>query len=107
MPTREEILSRKIGHGTVDIEGLGTFKVRALSRDQAMLVYERQRDGDLAASENMLISFGLIDPELSVTDVAEWASLGGSAGALQALSVAIGTISGMTATSGKESYKSA
>lgn len=103
MPTRDEILNRKIGHGTVDVPGLGTFTIRPLSRNEAMRVHRCDTEQE---GENLLVSLGLVEPAMTVDDVEQWAAMDGSAGDLQALSIAIGTISGMMTTSGKESYKS-
>lgn len=104
VPSRAEILARKTGRGVVTIPDLGEFHIRALSRDEALRVHACESIG---AGENLMVSLGLVDPALSADDVAEWAAAEGSAGELQALSMAIGKISGMTSQSGKESYKSA
>lgn len=107
--TRDQLLARKTGTGTVTFADGSTVKIRALTRDQ---VLEIQGDPDepktadaLADKDNRLIAAGLLDPQLSVEDVAMWAKEA-PAGDLMALSDAIAIISGMTPDAGKESYKS-
>lgn len=103
MLTREQILARKTGRGTVDLPSGGTVAVRALTRDEALQVREADtlRDGD-----TLLISFGMVDPQLTVEDVAAWAT-SDNAGDLVTVSNEISVLSKMTTTAGKESTKSA
>jgi hypothetical protein len=102
----DELLKPRIGEGTVDIDGVGRFTIRAVTRAQALQVQKIGATGDISGSENLLISLGLVDPVMSPEQVATWAECA-PAGELQAISVAIGTISGMHDTAGKDAYKSA
>ncbi len=104
-PTLDALLKPRIGEGIVDIEGVGRFTIRAVTRAQALQVQQIGQSGDVSGSENLLISLGLVEPALTPEQVAAWAEAA-PAGELQAISVAIGTISGMHASAGKDAYKS-
>lgn len=99
---KEQLLAPRIGEGVVTIDGLGEIHVRPLTRAQALEVYKIT---DVGESENMLICLGMVEPKLTLAEVAAWAE-SAPAGEMQAVSQAIGIISGMTDKSGKESYKS-
>jgi len=99
---KEKLLAPRIGEGIVSIEGLGEIHVRPLTRAQAIEVYKTT---DLGDAENMLIHLGMVEPRLTLAEVEAWAQ-SAPAGEIQAVSQAIGIMSGMTEKSGKESYKS-
>lgn len=100
--TREQILARKRGHGTVTLSDGGQVKIRALTRDEAIAMHERETTAD---KDNYMISVGMTDPKLSEEDVAAWAA-NDAAGDLSAVSEGIAIISGMTPKSPKEATKS-
>jgi hypothetical protein len=100
--TREQILARKTGRGTVTFADGGQVHIRALTRNEALAVRELDT---VAEQDNLIISTGLVDPEMSVEDVAAWAA-SDAAGDLAAVSEGIAVISGMTPKSGKEATKS-
>lgn len=103
--SKADLLKPRITHATVEIDGVGIFKIRPLSRAEAFEVQEMRGD-NLLEAENVLISYGLVDPQLTPAEVGEWAAVA-PAGDLAAVSMGIGRISGMMPDSGKESYKSA
>lgn len=92
---------------TLTVDGLD-FDIRPLSRKEAVSVHECAAADGIAASEALLLSFGMLDPAMTVDEVDEWQSSRdpGAAGKIQALSVAIGKISGMQDDSGKGATKS-
>lgn len=100
--TREQILARKTGKGTVTFADGSQVHVRALTRDEALAVRDFET---IAEQDNFIISTGLVDPKLTVEDVAAWAA-NDAAGDLAAVSNAIAQISGMAERSGKEATKS-
>ena len=100
--TREQILARKTGRGTVTFADGSQVQIRALTRDEALAVRELDT---IAEQDNYVISTGMTDPKMSLEDVAAWASHD-AAGDLAAVSNAIAQISGMAERSGKESTKS-
>jgi hypothetical protein len=102
--SKEDLLKPRLEQGTVTIDGVGEFTIRPLTRAEAFDV-QTLRDESVLAAENLIISLGLVDPTMTVDEVDAWAEVA-PAGHLAAVSLAIGTISGMMPTSGKESYKS-
>lgn len=102
--TREQILARKLGHETVPLsDGSGEVVIRALTRNEALAVRDAESTAD---RDNLVLHFGLVDPWLSIEDVAAWAG-SDTAGVLADLSERIGRLSGMTADAGKAATKSA
>lgn len=67
---RETFLKARLPERDVDLPGVGTVRVRGLSRAEAMRV--RDLRDDLAAAEQLLVTLGLVDPALSAGDVAAW-----------------------------------
>jgi hypothetical protein len=101
--TREQILNRKIGRDTVPLaDGSGEVVIRALTRNEALQVRDQESTAD---RDNLVLHLGLVEPALTLEDVAAWAD-SDSAGVLADLSERIGRLSGMMADSGKEAYKS-
>lgn len=103
MLTRDQILARKTGRGTVTLSDGGTVAIRALTRDEALAVRDLP---SVADQDNFIIATGLVNPAMSVDDVAAWAA-NDAAGDLAAVSEGIAELSGMTAKSGKAATKSA
>lgn len=95
--TREQILARRRGEDVVELPGGGTVKIRALTRDEVLEL----DDAETAAERsNMIISRGLIDPALTVDDVAQWGREA-DAGDLTIISEEIARISRLTEGAGK------
>lgn len=97
--TRDEILARKKTGRTTERFPIGDGEViiRGLTRDEALQVRGAET---LAEKDNVLISCGLVDPEMTPADVAEWAAEE-DAGLLGALSQRIGELSGLVEGAGK------
>lgn len=99
--TRDQILARKIAGKTeaYKIEDDEVI-IRGLSLAEVHELREIQAGDGLAASEHFLISCGLVDPVMTVADVAVWASQD-EAGLMTSLSTRIGELSGMGEGAGK------
>lgn len=101
---KSALLAPRTGNtGELEIEGIGTLTIRALTRSEALRLNDV---GSLEEKDNLLISMGVVEPALTPADVAAWASVA-PAGEVSAVSEAIAVISGMTKTSAKEVTKSA
>lgn len=99
--TRDQILARKVAGNTVKHQlDDGYVIIRGLSRDEALEVQNVGQAGDLAGADNLLLHYGLVDPALSLEDVAAWAGAD-SAGALTGVSNHISEISGLSEGAGK------
>lgn len=101
--TRDQLLARKLGHETVQLED-GEVIVRPLTRKESIMVRGVEGE-DLEERDNLIISLGMVKPQLTPEDVAQWAA-NDTAGELASVSMAIARISGMLPGAGKESYKS-
>lgn len=55
----------------VDIEGVGTIRVRGLSRFELLIAQKKYPD-DTLKQERFILSTALVDPQLTEDDVAAW-----------------------------------
>jgi hypothetical protein len=60
----------RLAEEDVEIPGVGTVRVRALSRAEAMKVTDRELP--VATMEQALLSMAMVDPKLTEAEVAEW-----------------------------------
>jgi hypothetical protein len=95
--TREEILARKLGRDVVELPDGGTVEVRGLNRREAIAVGEVEAGLDRDA---LLISLGMVDPQMTVEDVLAWGAEDDS-GTLEVVSRRIGELSRMVEGAGK------
>jgi hypothetical protein len=102
--SKDDLLKPRIGEGDLTVPDVGTFRIRPLTRAQAFEVQEL-REVSVLDAENLLISYGLVEPAMTQDEVARWAECA-PGGELAAVSMGIGKVSGMMPGSGKESYKS-
>src|SRR6478609_7456716 len=100
--TREQILARKRGQDVVDLGDGSTVKVRGLSRNEAQHVADAKTTLERDA---IMISLGLVDPELSPDDVLDWFGEA-PAGDVKAIALRIAELSGMAEGQGKQATKS-
>lgn len=105
--TRDHLRRPQVGNGTVTLPDGWEIVIRPLSRKKALMVHEAQERSGMAASEALLLHLGMVEPAMTQEEVLEWMDDDGAAGDIQAVSRAIGVISGMVSDSGKEAYKSA
>lgn len=105
--TRDHLRRPRVEHGTVTLDDGAEVEIRPLSRKEALSVHTLQERDGLGASEALLLHLGMVDPAMTPADIDEWMGDPGAAGDVQAISRAIGVISGMVPGSGKEAYKSA
>lgn len=102
MLTRDQILARKMGHDLVQIgdDPDDVVKVRGLNREESIAVGQID---DHVERDRFLISAGLVDPPMTMEDVAAWGAQdgGGPGSALEKVSRRIGELSGMVEGAGK------
>lgn len=87
----------------VDIEGVGTVRVRGLSRGETFKV---QQIKGTDAAEQRILAWGLLDPELTENEVRQWQD-NSPAGEMEPVANKIRELSGLNKGADKESYKSA
>lgn len=98
------LLAPRIQQDQVDIAGLGTVTVRGLSRQQ-MLDAGKLADEGVAVMERAMLAAGMVDPELTVDEVAEWQRVS-PANEIQPVVQRINELSGVSQTSVKDAWKS-
>lgn len=89
---KADLLRRRLPEREVELPGVGTVRVRGLTRAEALEVQKRQ--GDVAAMERLILSLGLVDPVLTEDEVGEWYAAA-PAGELEPVSQAIVDLSGL------------
>lgn len=90
----------------VEIAGIGTVRIRGLTRGEVQRLHEGQpADPDPAVIERKLIAIGMVDPHLTEDEVKRWQEVSPFA-EIQPVVEAISAASGMAADSAKETYKS-
>lgn len=97
MLTREEILARVVGQEVVTLPSGGEVRVRGLTRDEALQVQEAE---GTAARDNTIIALGMVEPSLTVEEVALWAQTAPAADSVT-ISRAVAELSGMGEGAGK------
>lgn len=89
---KDALLAPRLPEDDVDIPGVGTVRVRGLSRDE-VLAAQNESD-NLPAFERRLISCGMVDPQLSVAEAGRW-QLGSPAGEIEPVIDRIRALSGL------------
>lgn len=99
---KELLFKSRLPEADVDIAGVGTVRVRGLSRVEAMHV---QAANGVEAVERRILALGLVDPELTEAEVGQWqkASI---ASELEPVAQKIAELSGILPESAKEAVKS-
>lgn len=87
----------------VDVPGLGTVRVRGLSRHEVIHLQAVQAKGALVM-EQVTVSLGMVDPQMTEAEVKQWqrVSVGGE---MDAVTAAIGRLSGMFEGANKTAYE--
>lgn len=96
------LLAPRLPEDTVDIPGLGSVRVRALNRAEAMAIQGRKGS---EATERLVITLGLLDPVLTEAEVGQWMTAA-TAGEIEPVSNRIAELSGLLPDSAKVAYKS-
>ena len=99
---KELLFKSRLPEDDVEIDGVGTVRVRGLSREEALRVSKFA--GDVVAIERYIVSTALLDPVLTEDEVAMWqkASPGGE---LEPITDKISQLSGMNEGAAKETYR--
>ncbi len=98
---KEDVSADVVGEDDVKVEGLGKFRVRGLSRTEAMRV---RGTADLLTMERRLLAAGLVIPEMTEAEVKIWQDRG-AAGRFEPLTLRITQLSGMDDEAAKEAYR--
>lgn len=87
------LASRGINTRDVDIDGVGTVKVRGLTRAE-VLSLQSAGEIDAADMERKLVSLAMVSPVMAEVEVGEWQAVA-PAGELEPISTAIQELSGL------------
>lgn len=88
---RRSEASHGMPEGEVEVEGFGVVRVRGLSRYEVGLA---QKVDEWMARERKLLAIGLVDPQLSESEAAQWQKVS-VAGEIEPVSTRIAELSGM------------
>lgn len=99
---KELLFKARLAEEDYDLPGVGTLRIRALSRSEALKV---KSAGDLRTQEAQILAWGIVDPLLTVAEVNRWLDAA-PAGELQEISARIAVLSGMLEDAPKNAYKS-
>lgn len=101
MPVNKELLLKsRLPEAEVDIPGVGTVRVRGLSRAEVL----GMKDLPNGEAEQRMVSAGLIDPELTADEVAEWQHVA-LVGEIDVIVTKIMDLSGLSANTANETWK--
>lgn len=100
---REALFASRLPEADVEISGVGTVRVRALSRAEVLGLQKKVGDGAdrTARLERETIALAMVDPSLTVMEVQRWQEAS-PAGELEPVTDAIQELSGMKPTAEKE-----
>lgn len=100
---KELLFKSRLTERDVEVPGVGTVRVRALSRAEVLKVKDKPLDE--SRMERMLLSYALIEPELTEAEIGEWQAAS-EAGEIEAVCKEVMELSGLGVDSAKEAYKS-
>lgn len=89
---KARLLTPRVPEGTVELEGIGTVRVRGLSRGE---VYMTQQAKGVEAMERKILALGLLDPPMTEAEVGEW-QRNSPAGEMEPVAEKIRQLSGLT-----------
>jgi hypothetical protein len=92
------LFASRLNEEDVEVSGLGTVRVRGLSRAEAMLL---QRVDDTAARERKMLALAMVDPPLTEAEVGQWQKAA-PASELEPVTDAVGRLSGRLDSSPKD-----
>ena len=92
MIDKKALLARRLGEGDHEIEGVGTVRIRGLSR--AEILELQALAGGTLISDRRMVSLALVDPKLTEDEVKTWQE-NSAPGEIEALTVAIAELSGL------------
>lgn len=107
---KESLFKPRLEERDVEIDGVGTVRVRALSRDELAEVREEYADDDGELTDRRgfeygLVAAALVDPaDMTPEDVALWAKAAPSGEVLKVLGV-INNVSGLDDLDGSKSVR--
>lgn len=100
--SKEDLIKTRFGVEDVEIPGVGTVKVRPLTRGEALQLQGVEMD--VVEMEQKLLSRAMVEPKLTEAEVKEWQD-NSAAGEIQVITEAIIRLSGMEQYAAREAMK--
>lgn len=95
---KELLFKPRLAEEEVDLPGVGTIRLRALTRDEIMAAQEEHIDEDgevdRAGLDNAILARSMVDPQMTEEETARWASVA-SAGEISLVVEAVMRVSAM------------
>lgn len=101
---KEALFAPRLPEDDVEIPGIGTVRVRGLSRHE-MLTAGRLESKGVEAMERYMLHCGMVDPAIGEDDAARWQKVS-PAGEIMPVVAKINELSGIGPGAQKEAYKS-
>jgi hypothetical protein len=101
--SKTELLAPRLGEGEHEIAGVGTVRIRGLSRAEVLEM--RNLEGGAIATDRRMLSLAMLDPTLTEDEVAAWQRTS-NPDEIEKLTLAIADLSGMGDGANKAAYKS-
>lgn len=95
------LFAKRLPEDDVEVDGIGTVRVRGLSRAEANAVKAHQGTDKF---EQKILAFGMVDPALNEDEVGRWLRAA-SYGELEPVLTRIGELSGLMDDSAKKAVK--
>ncbi len=102
--SKEQLLASRLPEDDLGIPGLGTVRVRALSRAEVRDKLSKAGRSDTAAWEALWLSMSLVDPPLTPEEAAQWRE-SATAFELELVTAKLGELSALTKQAAKDMYK--
>lgn len=99
---KSKLFAPRLPRAEITIPDVGTITVRGLNRAEAMIVQGKKGTEE---TEIAILHLGLVDPELTESEVRQW-HRAAPAGEIEPVSSKIAELSGMLDGQAKERYKS-
>ena len=97
---KARLLRPHLAEDDVHIEGVGTVRVRALTRAEVLMLQRH----DQVSRERKMVALAMVDPAMSEAEVGEWTKASPS-GELEAVTVRIAELSGLVVEKDREVYR--
>jgi hypothetical protein len=98
---KNALTTPRVPTGEVEIPGVGTIKVRGLTRIELLLAGKNTED--VAVMERRMLAYALTDPEMSEKDVEAWQKAS-PAGEIAPVVAKVNELSGVGRAAQKEAY---
>jgi len=69
--SKEQLLKARLGEAEVQLPGVGTVRVRALSRGEIFRL-QKLKTKETGARERLILSLGMLDPAMTQLEVESW-----------------------------------